>query len=789
MNPFQPNFCCSKMIRLLNPYTGDQFRVELSGAEREFNELLGSLFQINPSFIKGMCDTYGNYYTISSALKSVYIQSNFNDQFTLVINYPDNRHNRFNSMSYIPNKLPALPNNQLSYNYKYVNTISNVNNHFNNRQRFNREFLPYKEQNDFSFDQFPENFSNEPDQFNGNKNNYNNYRNLMRQLLPFINEENNNDGNFSGDDDDANNPIILYKNLLAKLRNEFSDDQMDILKKLLNMENQSIIKYFMNYEKNRDKNELMKKLYSLTKKYGTNKNKNQSEVSSNYNNYNNNIHQNKKKYKNNDRSSSNYSPKNDMDSSFATSHQNRKTNKSKITLSISSSKRVSSQVNNLNDLISKILKFLKKENQMDMASLLQYDLKNIEDKLKTKDKSEIDEQKEKFLNKNFGITDMKLTDKNKKKIISYYDKFIEKNLIKDLKEEDKKLYKKLVKKNDHILIGYYQRLEDLKDIKNLKDSIESCLKNLKIKPKKKESYSEDEKSESENNESESNSENQIIQQKKCSESSSDVDADSYEQNPNMNDDESNKSIRKDNRIKNSKKKEKKEPEEGTFDLKSYLKEILDNKTINEEEYFILLEGAICKSDKVNSCIESYNDDQDKEELNENLKLIIKNLKKTLSEENNMNTILENADFEDNNVKKLIINKIAQKNNYTESQINNLNKAIDSNNKFLNGAFEVLFLNKDLGEFNDSCQLCLNQGNEQTGNENNNNNTNNNDGAQAANRKNLDLIIETFSAEDKAKALELFKNKQPTLMSILEAYDEDELEENRTLILALLKKNN
>ena len=784
MNPFQPNFHCSKMVRIINPYTGDQFRVELSGAEKEFSELLGSLFQINPSFIKGICDTYGNYYTISSALKSVYIQSTFNDQFTLVINYPDNRQNHFNSMNFIPNKLPpALPNNQLSYNYKYVNTISNVNNHFNNRSRFNRDYLPYKERNDFPFEQFPENFSNEPDQMSGNKNNYNNYRNLMRQLLPFINEDNN-DANFSGDDDDANNPIILYKNILSKLGNEFSDDQMDILRKLLNMENQSIIKYFMNYEKNRDKNELIKKLYSLTKKYGSNRNQYQSDSFSNYNNNN---RQNKKKYNNNERSSSNYSPKNDMDSSFATSHQNRKMNKSKVSLSISSSKKVSSQINSLNDLISKISKFLKKENKMDMASLFQYDIKNIQDKLKTKDQNEIDEQKEKFLNKNFNISDMKLTEKNKKKIISYYEKFIEKNLIKDLKEQDKQLYKKLVKKNDQILIGYYQRLEDLKDIKNLKDSIESCLKNLKIKPKKKESISEEQKSESENNESESNSENQIIQQKKCSESSSDVDADSYEQNPNMNDDESNKSIRKDNRIKNSKKKEKKEPEEGAFNLKSYLKEILGNKIINEEEYYILLEGAICKSDKLNSCIESYNDDQDKEELNENLKLIVKNLKKTFSEENNLNTILENGDFEDTDIKKLIIIKIGQKNKYTENQINNLNKAIDANNKFLSGAFEVLFLNKDLGEFNDSCQLCLDQGNEQTGNENNNNN-NNNDG-QEANRKNLDLLIEPFSAENKAKVLEIYKNKQPTLMSILESYDEDELEENRTLIMSLIKKNN
>ena len=52
------------MIWVINPYTNEGFRIELSGEEKEFRELLGSLFQINPSFIKGLRDSYNNHYTI-----------------------------------------------------------------------------------------------------------------------------------------------------------------------------------------------------------------------------------------------------------------------------------------------------------------------------------------------------------------------------------------------------------------------------------------------------------------------------------------------------------------------------------------------------------------------------------------------------------------------------------------------------------------------------------------------------------------------------------------------------
>ena len=57
----------SKLIRIISPFSGEQFKIELGGKEDEFRELLATLLNIDSSYIKGLKDSYGNYYTLSSA--------------------------------------------------------------------------------------------------------------------------------------------------------------------------------------------------------------------------------------------------------------------------------------------------------------------------------------------------------------------------------------------------------------------------------------------------------------------------------------------------------------------------------------------------------------------------------------------------------------------------------------------------------------------------------------------------------------------------------------------------
>ena len=71
----------NKLIRIISPFSGEQFKIELGGKENEFRELLATLLNIDSSYIKGLKDSYGNYYTLSSALNGLFIFSNENNFF------------------------------------------------------------------------------------------------------------------------------------------------------------------------------------------------------------------------------------------------------------------------------------------------------------------------------------------------------------------------------------------------------------------------------------------------------------------------------------------------------------------------------------------------------------------------------------------------------------------------------------------------------------------------------------------------------------------------------------
>ena len=60
----------NRIIKLISPITCQTFKIELNGEEEEMRELLGTILEINPKSIKGLRDSFNNYYTISSAVKN-----------------------------------------------------------------------------------------------------------------------------------------------------------------------------------------------------------------------------------------------------------------------------------------------------------------------------------------------------------------------------------------------------------------------------------------------------------------------------------------------------------------------------------------------------------------------------------------------------------------------------------------------------------------------------------------------------------------------------------------------
>ena len=76
----------NKMIKIISQYSGESFNIELKGSEGSLKELLGTILNISPNEIKGIRDTYNNYYTLSSALKSKYINEYPNNYFSIITN-------------------------------------------------------------------------------------------------------------------------------------------------------------------------------------------------------------------------------------------------------------------------------------------------------------------------------------------------------------------------------------------------------------------------------------------------------------------------------------------------------------------------------------------------------------------------------------------------------------------------------------------------------------------------------------------------------------------------------
>ena len=68
------------MIKLLLP-SGKLINIQLGGDESEFKDLISAITDLSPSQIKGIKDSDGNYYTISSALKSLVMIPTKIDQY------------------------------------------------------------------------------------------------------------------------------------------------------------------------------------------------------------------------------------------------------------------------------------------------------------------------------------------------------------------------------------------------------------------------------------------------------------------------------------------------------------------------------------------------------------------------------------------------------------------------------------------------------------------------------------------------------------------------------------
>ena len=82
MNPFYNH----RLIKLVSPINDEVFTIEFGGKEDELKELIATILNVSPSTIKGIRDCYGNYHTISSAIKNTQLTMEYSSFYSVILN-------------------------------------------------------------------------------------------------------------------------------------------------------------------------------------------------------------------------------------------------------------------------------------------------------------------------------------------------------------------------------------------------------------------------------------------------------------------------------------------------------------------------------------------------------------------------------------------------------------------------------------------------------------------------------------------------------------------------------
>ena len=841
----------NKLITIISPYTGEQIKIELSGEEREFRELVATLLNIDPTFIKGLKDSFGNYYTISSALKDPFIFANGNNLFSLVLSISNNNFNKYKNYSNAYNK----------------NLLYNINNNFHNRTEYNEEYIGYRENQSIDY-----NYDNK----NKKKINYRKYSKLIKKLIPAINrnfreeEEYGFEPDSSCLDEWSLEQRAKYQKILENIKNNFNKEQMNILRELLKMENIGIINFFKIYEKSKNKKDLLKNLKILSKKYqkklknkifSENDEEEEEEEEETITNSNNKGKKNKKHNNKNENSSSEEeSSSHEGGKKKKKSHHHRKKDSSSDNNDDNEKeesenneeeeeeeeeeseeeKKINFPIkcSSLNELITSIKGAL--EDKIDLSCLFANDI----DFLK-----KTETQKNQLLKDEFKIKDFTLTESSFEIIKNYYENILKKTIMKDLTKKEKELLLKLIKKKNKSIKLRFGALLRHNNYEYLITDIKECL-NDKLKKKKRKDQSdgderqinlEERESMSINSNSDNDNGNEGEEyimgdstksirknermaknnKKNKNDQNSQKDDDSSGQiklfqmnDSSANDSESNKNENK-KEEESSKKNNVDEGNNKDGDFLSTINKLKDEGKldITDKEVNILSNELENKSDRLLSIWEIYQNENEEDDFIESIKLFLKIVNKNNNNDNdnngdnqtkNVNNVNnnENNDNDKPYVKEIISGikgvKYGKKGN--KKIINILLKNKTFTKKEMRNIEEDLDQNNQfvLGTF-ELLFVTMNVEDfieninirlhlpEGEAGQNQNSSLPIDDEKYNQIRNNLENIVKSLSEDEQNKIRELFEKKDSNLLNILES-EVNDIEKAKTSILNFLGKN-
>ena len=469
----------NRIIKVISPFTFQTFKIELNGEENELRELLATILDINPNSIKGLRDSYNNYYTLSSAVKNPHINTNPYNYYTVITKNTSAINIKNNSLIKSPSYNYNLLRHNKIYSMQSDNSINYHNNFLNNTYNFYEDNNLNFKNNDvseflsFADDLYKKNYidfslvrklkrliqDNNEEVLNLmspfiNLKSPKSYDEFTKRIMPIIssrspifenNEESNENNSSSSSNKEKNKkskPVKLSKEekILEDVKINFSKEKYNKLKKLLKKKNKKIVKIIKTYEKNKDYNYLISKLSRLINELEE-ENDDEDE----------------------DKESSNNVNSDSGDSSDeGKSQKSKKKKKAQGKLKEKDIKKLTKNI--INSL---------KDTGIDIYYSAKFDLQRLSD-----------DEKLSLYTKKFKLPidsvlgSNKIPKKNISTIKNYYQQFIAKKITKNFDENENIVYESLLKQEEenNIMIKCYKDLLKHKNISELRNQIKEIIK-------------------------------------------------------------------------------------------------------------------------------------------------------------------------------------------------------------------------------------------------------------------------------------------------------------------------
>ena len=453
MNQFYVN----RLIKIISPFNEEVISIELGGSEKELRELIGAILNINPLSIKGIRDSFGNYHTISSAIKNTQLTMEYSSYYFIVIN--NNQNNKSTNPSIKLDKNNLNLNQNINIHHKKNKSHPNI------ILMSENDKIAHKLLSDNLIDknkyEILKNMLNEKNDeiltlFKLYNKHGKHIKRLSTQIIPILNEYN--VKNNKNEEGIKKIPIYninnkeLYINILSSMK--YSERDFELLKNLILSDNDKIIKAFKQYSLSNNKNELK----------------------SNLNDF---IRNNSEKYKENKKSIQ------DDDK--------------KIKRLASKESKIIKKVEKIEN---KILKLLTEDDNIlqDTILLFQSDMEILHpnDKLNL------------FTNE-FKIKDSSSINSETKNIINkYYNNQLKNKFFKNFNNYELEIYNELIKNKDNNIINAYKKYKINKNLDELISEIRKWILKI-IEEKEKEIISSSEDENEEEDEEEEEEENEEIE--------------------------------------------------------------------------------------------------------------------------------------------------------------------------------------------------------------------------------------------------------------------------------------